>query len=394
MPVNLLDIQGKLRDFSAQSKARHDKLSTRQSEAADLLSGYANRLDELKNRVSWAADLNPQLRCAVPTDEALDAVIPAPALPETFTLIAADGSQINPSRHARIAFGVINIGLVRMVRGSGEAPQIQTQSHLLDVDALYTSGGRLISEGAVALKRDLLERQSLVDFSADLVQPAISMTDGPLELYREPQESEGFNKSLDQYIEVLEHLKDQNLMTLGYVDKPGSDLVGRLLELVQLSDADLEAANRRRRLSGITDSQLFVNLLQNPGDRSAVFSIFSQIGLRFRGDLGLHFFYLNVGLPGKPHLARIEVPAWVAKDKAKLGFVQAALLEQARIMGARPYPYILHRAHEIAIVNMAEHEHVEEMIVAEFERRGIPVDEKSNKQYHKDLPTGKTRYEG
>jgi hypothetical protein len=63
-------------------------------------------------------------------------------------------------------------------------------------------------------------------------------------------------------------------------------------------------------------------------------------------------------------------------------------------MGTRPYPYILHRSHEIAIVSLAEHEHVEAMILSEFERRGIPVDEKSNKQYHKDLPTGKTRYEG
>ena len=314
MPINLIDIQQKLRDFSAQAKARHEKLTTRQGEASDLLSGFASRLDELKNRISRAADLNPHLRCAVPTDEALDAAIPAPALPETFTLLAVDGSQINPSRHARVAFGVINIGLVRMVRGSGEAPQILTQSQLLDLESLYTSGGRLISEGAVALKRDLLERQALVDFAEDLIQPAISMTDGPLELYREPQESEGFNKSLDQYIEVLERLQAQNLMTLGYVDKPGSDLVGRMLELVQLSDIELETPSHQRRLAGIKDTQLFIDHLQNPGDRSAVFSIFSQIGLRFRGDLGLHFFYINAGLPGKPHLARVEVPKWVAKD--------------------------------------------------------------------------------
>ncbi len=394
MPINLIDIQQKLRDFGAQAKARHEKLTSRQCEASDLLSGFANRLDELKNRISRAADLNPHLRCAVPTDEALDAAIPAPALPETFTLLAADGSQINPSRHTRVAFGVINIGLVKMVRGSGEAPQILTQSQLLDLELLYTSGGRLISEGAVALKRDLLERQALVDFAEDLIQPAISMTDGPLELYREPQESEGFNKSLDQYITVLEQLQAQNLITLGYVDKPGSDLVGRMLELVQLSDIELETPSHQRRLAGIKDTQLFIDHLQNPGDRSAVFSIFSQIGLRFRGDLGLHFFYINAGLAGKPHLARVEVPKWVAKDKEKLGFIQSALLEQARIMGTRPYPYILHRAHEVAVVSLAEHEHVEAMIMTEFERRGIPVDEKSNKQYHKDLPTGKTRYEG
>jgi len=70
------------------------------------------------------------------------------------------------------------------------------------------------------------------------------------------------------------------------------------------------------------------------------------------------------------------------------------LTEQAKVLGTRPYPYLLHRAHEEALVTLSEHQHVEEMIVAEFERRGIPVDEPSYKQYHKDLPTTKTRYKG
>jgi hypothetical protein len=103
---------------------------------------------------------------------------------------------------------------------------------------------------------------------------------------------------------------------------------------------------------------------------------------------------LNVGSPGKPHLARVEVPGWVARDRALVGLLQAVLTEQSAIMGTRPYPYILHRAHEVAVVTMPEQQHVEDMIVAEFDRRGIPVDEGSFKQYHKDLPTGKTRYQG
>jgi hypothetical protein len=43
---------------------------------------------------------------------------------------------------------------------------------------------------------------------------------------------------------------------------------------------------------------------------------------------------------------------------------------------------------------MPEHQHVEEMIVAEFNRRGLEMDEKSYKQYHKDLDTTKTRFKG
>ena len=90
----------------------------------------------------------------------------------------------------------------------------------------------------------------------------------------------------------------------------------------------------------------------------------------------------------------MEIPAWVAGDRDRVGLLQAVLTAQASILGTRPYPYLLHRAHEEAIVPIAEHQRVEEMIVAEMVRCGIPIEEGSFKQYHKDLPTGKTRYQG
>lgn len=395
MPVNLLDIQNRLSDFSAQALARKEEIAERQTEVSELFNNYSRRLDELKARVSYAADVVRHLRCALPVDEPLDSAIAKPALPETFTVMAADGSQINPSRHARVAFCVINVGLIKMVRGSGKAPEIVTQSQLLDYDSLFTPAGMLISEGMVALKRDLQEREALAGLTEDLILPAVSMTDGPLELYREPQETKEFEKTLDRYLRVLESLHDQRLMTLGYVDKPGSSLIGQLLELMAMNDADLQAYNQRqRKFAGVNDVSLLRPLLVTPGDRSAIFAIYSDTALRFKGDLALHFFYLNVGRTGKPHLARVEIPGWVARDPELVGVLQAVLTEQACIMGTRPYPYILHRAHEVAVVTMPEHQHVEEMIIAEFNRRGIPVDEKSNKQFHKDLDSTKTRYQG
>ena len=395
MPVNLLDIQKKLQSFGEQAKARQQAITHRQQEVTDLLEGYADRLDELRAQVDRAAAQNPNLRCAVPREEPLNSVIPMPELPSVFTLLAADGSQINPSRHTRIQFCVINVGVVKMVRGSSQAPEIMTQSQLLDYDAIYLPGGGIISEGMVALKRDLREREALADLAGDLKRPAISMTDGPLELYHEFQESTEFTQTLEKYMTVLAHLRELGLITLGYVDKPGSDLIGRLLELViQPGEEATPPIHRQRRFAGVRDIQLVADLLTRPGDRSALFAIYSQTALRFGMDLLPHFFYLNVGSPGKPHLARVEVPGWVARDRALVGLLQAVLTEQSAIMGTRPYPYILHRAHEVAVVTMPEQQHVEDMIVAEFSRRGIPVDEGSFKQYHKDLPTGKTRYQG
>jgi hypothetical protein len=59
-------------------------------------------------------------------------------------------------------------------------------------------------------------------------------------------------------------------------------------------------------------------------------------------------------------------------------------------MGARPYPYLLHRSHEAAVVSLEEKEQVTEMISLELRKRGLPVGDPSNKQFAKDQ-AGRTR---
>jgi hypothetical protein len=101
--------------------------------------------------------------------------------------------------------------------------------------------------------------------------------------------------------------------------------------------------------------------------------------------LGLHFFYLNVGREGHPWLARVEIPAWVAQNPAMLDPLQAVLFHQCQLMGSRPYPYLLHRAHETAVVTMEEKSQVTQMIAQELRRRGVEVGEQSYKQSAKGL---------
>ena len=106
----------------------------------------------------------------------------------------------------------------------------------------------------------------------------------------------------------------------------------------------------------------------------------------YTGDLALHFFYLNVGDEKHPSLVRVEIPKWVAADERSLNLLHAALLDQCRLLGARPYPYLLHRAHEIAVVKFEEKQQVEQMLELELRKSGGEVDEKSAKQSAKDLP--------
>jgi hypothetical protein len=142
-------------------------------------------------------------------------------------------------------------------------------------------------------------------------------------------------------------------------------------------------------LLGVTDRWLFgdrQNPLLGPGQRSAVFALQSRAEKSYQGVLSLHFFYVNVGSEGHPWIARVEVPKWVAGDLEKLGLLHAVLIDQCRTMGPKPYPYLLHRAHETAVVSQDEKAQVEALLLRELRSSGDEVDEGSYKQSAKDLP--------
>jgi len=229
-------------------------------------------------------------------------------------------------------------------------------------------------------------------FSTNLAADALPIVAGdPHHPVPEPEETPEFARAFDEYLEVLRELCQLGVSTAGYVDRPKGDLVVRLLELALVPDEALRQVGKERPLAGITDEMLFNAILMNPGERSAVFAIQSISAHHFTGDLALHFFYLNVGLPGAPYLARVETPAWVIQDPLLLASLHATLIAQCRILGRRAFPYALHRAHEVAVVTYEDKNKLAEMILAELNRQGIVAD-KSHKQSSKDLP-GRTRHE-
>ncbi len=398
MPVNFQEIQNQIKEMGKQAPEREKLLKEKAERAWALLQMHANRLDELRRLVGAATTYYSGLRCAVPLDEPLTLHRPLPATPAPQALIAADGSQINPDRHAQVQFGVINVGAIRMT--PGQAPREIIQSRLLYHDELETKDGP-VGEEVVALMRDLAERQALAELASQehlgaMASQAntaalLTLTDGPLELFREPKDRGQFQQLFEEYLGALAQLAELGVITAGYVDRPRGDLVVRLLELTELRGPELEKAGQTRPLRPVMDLALFARLLK-PGERSALFEIQSSQARKFTGVTALHFFYLNVGRPGHPYLARVELPQWVACDPAAVDLLHVALVAQCRQMGARPYPYALHRAHEVAVVSFDEKRQLEEMIALELRRQGLGIEGTSFKQANKDNLGGKTRY--
>jgi len=390
MPVNFQQALQQIRQMGEQAAHQQERLRELIEKAIELKEKHSSNLDSLQSLVDEGADANPGLRCAAPFRECLNVVITEPQVEGDYTVLAADGSQINPDRHAMVEFGAINVGAICMRLGNGQAPQELVQSRLMFHDDLFTSDGDLLTDDLVALKRDLAERQELVNLAKLKPPPVIALTDGPLELFREPRGNQEFEKDIEHYKQVLSELASLGAATAGYVDRPRGDLLVRLLELVVLQErGQIRKAGQDHPFLGVYDSHLFENL--EPGCRSAIFAIHSGSSSRFQGQLALHFFYLNVGRPDHAYLSRVEIPQWVAEDESLVNLTHACLLTQARVLGARPYPYLLHRAHEIAVVSFDERDQLENMIVAELRRQGVNVDDRSNKQIAKNASSQRSR---
>ncbi len=385
MSLDFQQIRKQVQRLGQSAPQRENRLKELRQRAWELLQAHANELDSLRQKVeSVVRTHDPSLRCAVPAREALTTHGPVPALNKEIILLAADGSQIYLDRHASVEYFLINIGVLRMDYRNPQTPHITVEGDLYYGDDLNV-GGAYPSEEKVSLLRDLRERQMLAELVEALGEPAITLSDGRLELWgASPEEERGETgeHSLGAFLEALRRLRDAGATAAGYVDKPGEDYLVRLLEIASLPAEDA----KDRPLLGIRDVDLLHRILA-PGERSAVYAVQSRTARTYRRkheSLAPHFFYLNVGRAGRPWLARVDILGWVADDPQKLNDLHAVLLHQCGMLGSRPYPYALHRAHEIARVTPDEKAQLELMIANELRKHGVPV-EQSHKQFLKNL---------
>jgi hypothetical protein len=388
MALNLEQVLDKIREIGSGARLREQRLNEARQRAMELLQAWAEKNEELCAKVERATQADPNLRCALPLDEPLDfRATPGLTSLEDATLIAADGSQIVPDRHAAVLFGLINVGAIIFSDQCGSAPLVVTDSQLsFDEEVMDWT------EALVALRRDLAERKKLLELSKQYQPPVITLTDGPLQLWeaRDSNDAMGYEKALREYLSVLSQLQEVDATTAGYVDKPSSNLLVRLLEVAVTPENELKNIHRSHPLNLASDLWLFDQLLE-PGERSAVFALQGRSKADYSGVLALHFFYIKVGKAGQGKTARVEIPAWVSSDKIKLDRLHLALLDQCETMGAKPYPYILHRAHESARVSLQEKEQIQLMLEIELRRNGAEMGEVSGKQSAKDLG-GRSRY--
>ncbi len=371
--------------------------------AQERLANYSHALDELSGKVQLTRERNLHWRGAYPAnDEPLDGHFPCPALPPLVNIIANDGSQVPVDRHAVALYYAINIGFIVYPYGTGRRPDVDTEAslHFRD-DELLDSSGRLIPNAVVNARRTVREIHNLAKLAAAYVQfepPVAVLSDGPL-LWVQPGDTPRERRdNLIPYLEGLGRLRAAGAALGGYVDRPRSSGLINLLHLASLSPDEI---NRERLaqndLLGLTDARLLAGLL-GPGERSALFIRQSPTNREYteRGH-EIYHCYINVSdgagehgrtAPARSLVARLEMPVWVAQDPARRDLLHAVVWQQCRVLGS--YPYVLARAHELALISTDERRDLEEMVSGALRRRGMNP-RPSEKAWQKELTGGAKR---
>ncbi len=382
MPVNYHQIESRLPEYGKRMK----EFETALMQAEQALWEQFTRLDEdvaaLRAKIEKAETPLRRLYCAKPVSEPLLTHKAAPLPPAGYTLIAADGSQIVPNRHRPVQFGVINVGLIQARLGSGTAPEVSIQSTLLDPEELLNPEGNLIGEDEVALYRDFAERRALLEAALAAQAPVIALADGLLDIYQQYSAPQ-LNFQADMR-KIHQQLEARGVISAGYIDKPGAQMLSRMLDLLHTPEMDLITYDdQKRSLRGISDARLLAKLLKEPGERSAVFETVSKGAAQT--SLKVHFFYINISLGSMPYLARVEFPAWLSAQPELVDLLHAVIFQEVQVLDRHPYPYLLHRAHELAVITVQEHEQVETMLLQEYVRQGLQAGLHSNKDANKQL---------
>jgi hypothetical protein len=318
--------------------------------------------DLIHNKIQRAGENWPG---AIPTNELINNSFPAPKPPDQFNIIASDGSQIHPDRHAPARYYLINIGGIHIQYGSGEPPDTITDGRIFYEDEhLYDEKGFEISPSIINGLRDVSELEMLAQIGEKCRElPSLSLLDNGLLLWLAAQSGEQpsrqIGRILQRYLQQLSRIQRSNIAIAGFIDRPRHANVIALLHLCSLASEEIsEEVLQLSPYIGISDHILFRQIL-DPGHRSALFIQNSRLNRDFKkAQHEVYFFYLNTG--EKNQIARVEVPQWVANSPDLLNLTHSALIEQCKLTGG--YPYALVRAHELAVVTNADRQTLDAMI--------------------------------
>lgn len=330
------------------------------------------RLTDRRTRHSWLPAL---------PDRTFNRAYPAPPPPPDFSVLATDGSFVLPDRHSPARFYLINIGRVHLHYGATPGADLSASAELRYREQELQVDGRIpVNPAILGMRRAADELAALAALAHTVARPAIALQDGTLILWglsgQDPVVREWV---LRDFLAALDDLRERQIPVASYISYPGGKDVTDALRVAVCDFPPLgrpincDACREERAIPAcqiiptIPDRHVFEHIARlQPGERSDVYRSRSKILDHYR-DHAIHFFYLHTGT----EIARVEVPAWVARHPPHLDLIHALVYDQC--LRGRGYPSVLQEAHEQAVIGVEERRVVETLVEEALARLGITM---------------------
>jgi hypothetical protein len=380
--LDLAKIAGQIPGMSQHLRHEVAASSQRLQRARSLLQHAQTQQTELGDRYRQWRD---SLLFTVPLPvEPLDTCLPIQPPPSRYSVFATDGSQIAPSHHEIVYCYLLNVGRVMLHYGQNLHPLLDSQPEIYyKPDDLYQSrqwGIRI--EDWMGYRRTVLEAESLAELACRWVNPPgahgdpnLALVDGSLIYwFVEGLPQDARDRILNPMLAAWEALRLARIPLLGYISSSRSQEGLNFLRLAACPHENPNCAAHCGELEiNATPCQVFEPLrdgaiwkpLLAPGQRSPLWQSNQRILDCYEPAQRVYFCYVNVGT----EIARVEVPAWVAEDRALFDRSLSILL--AQVDKGYGYPVALAEAHNQAVIRGGDRARFFALIEQQLIRAGM-----------------------
>jgi hypothetical protein len=377
VPLDLLNVSTQVRQMGELLAQRRSDETRRLALLKAMLAAYTDRWEEL-------ADLAEQVRerVAVPTGPLDERIAPPEAL-KTYTALATDGAEIDPDRHGGSGdFFLINVGRVRIPYGQPqrdvELKSVSslgfTEDDLFIVDPRDPRRQVPMRDRHLDALRTVEELRALADLGENEAEqqcaaPAVALVDGTLLFSVLEERPRDFLRTrfYSEFVAQLERLRQARIPVAAYASRSrGVDLVNLFRAVCGGTPlaCDVCSGAHACALRGLTDAHILGRDLAR-WERSGVFRVRSNVHDPYFGAHRAFFFLLHTG----EEIARVEVPEWVARDRAMLEHVHGVLVDQC--LKGFGYPAVLARADDRAVISLSDRTVLDTLVRQELARRGV-----------------------
>ncbi len=297
----------------------------------------------------------------------LDSVFDVKRVEHPYGVVATDGSQIYPDKHQGVPCYVLNTGIARFRYDT------VSQAAFSAIPEVVTLLEDTITEDVVNCRRAEREFEVGLEVSKEAMkqEPFAFLCDGSLIFWHLETKGRALKERFfKKYISLLDKYYKAQIPIAGYISLPKSkELIGIL------RNAGVHKMGPKMSCDTLVDTDL-VQLFLPKGKRTAVFEHNSSLAKEYPVHLQPCFVYMHTDL----EIARIEMPRWVAEDKALLENVLGIIQDQA--IKGNGYPVSLAEAHEQAVIKSYEREMFFSLLQkmhVKYNRR-MPISQKSLKK--------------